>query len=129
VLALLLLAGCRKPHASFSHDVWPVLQQQCAQAKGCHGDEPTDSVSLDLRRDRAYAELVGHPAQARKTALRVSPGHPEASFLVDKLTGTLGPREGKRMPIDENTGAPTTPLSPDFIAKLKDWIAARAPND
>jgi hypothetical protein len=126
---LLLLAGCKRPHASFSRDVWPVLQQQCAQAKGCHGDEPTDSVSLDLRRDRAYAELVGRPAQARKGALRVAAANPGASFLVDKLTGTLGPREGKQMPIDENTGAPTTPVPPEFIAKLKDWIAAGAPND
>jgi hypothetical protein len=109
-----------------------VLDRQCAQAKGCHGDEPTDSVALDLRRDHAYAELVGHPSLVRKGALRVKSGDPAASFLVDKLVGTLGPREGKTMPLDPDTGAPIvpSPLPPGFIERtLKPWIAAGAPNE
>ena len=81
---------------TFHKDVLPVLQQHCTSARGCHGDDPTDSVMLDLRPVAAYRELVGKTAQARKTALRVQRGAPESSFLVDKLTGSLGAGEGKR---------------------------------
>ena len=135
-VALVLLAGaCHKPapsHPSFAREVWPVLDRHCAQARGCHGDDPTDSVALDLRREHAWAELVGHESAARKGALRVQPGHPEASLLVDKLTGRLGPREGKPMPLDATTGEPIvpSPLEPGFVdGTLARWIAAGAPND
>ena len=136
-VALLLLA-CKKPAPpppagpSFAHDIQPVLERMCARARGCHGAEPTDSVTLDLRAAAAWRELVGHPAEARPGAMRVKPGAPDESFLVAKLRGRLGPREGKPMPIDASTGAPVVP-SPvdsayiDWI--LAPWIAAGAPNN
>ena len=136
VLALLpFVVGCRKPAPappSFSRDVWPVLDRHCAQAKGCHGNEPTDSVALDLRRDHAYAELVGHPSAARKGALRISAGNPAASFLVDKLTAKLRSGEGKAMPLDPDTGVPIlpSPLPLGFVdGILRPWIAAGAPDN
>lgn len=115
---------------SFRNDVLPVMAKNCANAEGCHGTKPTDSVDLDLRADAAYSQLVGAAAEARKGALRVKPGDHSASFLIDKLLGTLGPREGKAMPIDVQTGAPLnpSPLTPDYIEKLlKPWIQAGAP--
>jgi hypothetical protein len=134
----LLLLACTKrapapqPSApSFAHDVAPVLDRMCAHAEGCHGDKPTDSVDLDLRATAAYRQLVDVPAQARKGALRVKRGEPEASFLVDKLTGRLGAREGKSMPIDANTGAPVlpSPIGSDYIERiLAPWIASGAPD-
>ncbi|HZS39873.1 MAG TPA: hypothetical protein VFF06_23730 [Polyangia bacterium] len=140
VLALAIGAGCRarQPPApaasapSFSRDVAPVLARMCAANRGCHGEAPTDSVDLDLRRASAYRQLVGQPAQARKGALRVKPGDASASFLVDKLTGALGPREGKPMPIDAQTGAPILPSPIDRAyvdAILAPWIAAGAPEN
>jgi len=117
---------------SFRSDVLPVLQQNCASAEGCHGDKPTDSVRLDLRPQAAYAQLVNAAAQARKGVLRVAAGVPASSFLLDKLTGTLGPREGKTMPVDPDTGAPfdRSPLPPDFVQTiLTPWIAGGAPNN
>jgi hypothetical protein len=60
------------------------------------------------------------------------PGDAQASFLLDKLTGRLGPvQEGKRMPIDAETGAPVvpSPLPSDFMDGLEQWIAAGAPNN
>ena len=54
-----------------------------------------------LEAGRSYAQLVD--ALAENTAardagkLRVVPGHPERSFLLDKLTEP-GPGEGNRMP-------------------------------
>jgi hypothetical protein len=138
VLALFVV-GCTKsappppPPApsgpSFRGDVAPVLDKMCARAEGCHGDKATHSVSLDLRPDRAYGALVGAPAAARKGALRVKPNDPAASFLVDKLTGKLGPSEGKAMPLDDMTGAPLvpSPIDPAYIETiLKPWIAAGA---
>lgn len=54
-----------------------------------------------LEAGRAYAQLVDAPAEnaaARDAGkLRVVPGHPERSFLLDKLTAP-GPGEGNRMP-------------------------------
>jgi len=117
---------------SFRADVLPVLQQQCATAEGCHGAKPTDSVRLDLRPSTAYAQLVGVPAQARRSAMRVTPGVPAASFLLDKLSGTLGPREGKSMPVDADTGAPfeKSPLPNDYVELvLVPWIVGGAPDN
>jgi hypothetical protein len=62
----------------------------------------------------------------------VEPRSPARSFLVAKLTGTLGSGEGKRMPIDVDTGISLdpSPISDDFIHRILDpWIAAGAPNN
>ncbi len=117
---------------SFRADIAPVLERMCARAEGCHGNKPTDSVDLDLRLSASYRQLVGIAAQARKGGVRVRPGDPAASFLLDKLAGTLGPREGKPMPIDPVTGAPIhpNPLGADYVEGiLRPWIAAGAPNN
>ncbi len=118
---------------SFRTDIVPVLVLNCSSADGCHGNKPTPSVHLDLRASSAYEQLVNQPSEARRTALRVNPGDPQASFLIDKLTGRLGPvQDGKRMPIDVDTGVPVTPspLPPEFIEKvLEPWITAGAPNN
>lgn len=123
-------AAPEKPRSpSFSKDILPVLGHYCASEKGCHGGDPTPSVRLDLRPGAAYAELVNHPAEARKGALRVKPGDPAASFLIDKLTGAIDVREGKAMPIDPDTGVPIepSPLPPDFVSgPLTAWIRAGA---
>jgi hypothetical protein len=145
-VALSAGTGCQKPAQSavaaapapapkapsFRQDVLPEIQKTCLGAEGCHGNKPTDSVHLDLRADAAYSELVNRPAEARKGGLRVKAGEPSASFLIDKLTGQLGPREGKKMPLDENTGAALdpSPVSAAFIdGVLKPWIGGGAPDD
>ena len=117
---------------SFRRHVIPVLVRDCATAKGCHGEEPTESVSLDLRPASAYAQLVNVVAQARPGGVRVKPGNDEASFLVAKLTGKLVGAEGKPMPIDPESGVPLvpSPLPPEFIdGVLRPWIRAGAPDN
>ena len=37
----------------------------------------------------AYRSLIGQPSQMRAGALRIDPGHPATSFVVDKLTHNL----------------------------------------
>lgn len=119
------------PSPSFERDIAPVFEARCARARGCHGEEPTPLVDLDLRRDRAYRELVGVRAETGRLALlRVEPGHPAASLLVQKLTGRGGPGSGKRMPLDPESGEPVTP-SPIAAAWVDEvlvrWIEAGSP--
>jgi len=138
VLACVLNTACpsRSPrptprHAgpSFRKAIEPILTEHCAAADGCHGERPSPSVSLDLRRGHAYAALVSRAAETRARALRVVPGEPEKSFLIDKLRGTLAFGEGKPMPVDPETGAPldATSLPAGFVeSTLSEWILAGA---
>ena len=145
-LAPLAVASCRRrvetptpPPAhvapapvSFHAAIEPVLARHCASAEGCHGEHPTHSVSLDLRAGHAYQALVSTPAKIRDGALRVVPGGPERSFLMDKLLGTLTEDEGKAMPLDPDTGAPlqASTLPAGFVeTTLTEWIARGAPNN
>ena len=72
-----------------------------------------------LEAGRSYRQLVGvlaeNEAARAKGKLRVAPGHPEQSFLLDKLTGP-GPDEGDVMPY---TG---TALPADQIEAIRQWI-------
>ncbi|MEO7093805.1 MAG: hypothetical protein ABI175_11180 [Polyangiales bacterium] len=140
----LLLGGCRerrsagvegvdtaRPPPSFRRDVVPFLAKHCAQAR-CHGDEQDESADLDLRAGAAYRQLVGAGSPGRSGALRVVAGHPEKSFLVDKLTGKLARYEGERMPIDPDTkkALPETEEQRTFVEQvLVPWIAAGAKDD
>jgi hypothetical protein len=115
---------------SFRADILPILQRQCADPKGCHGEEPTESIALDLRPPYAFAELVDVPAKGRPGSWRVHRGDPANSFLIDKLRGKLRQGEGKAMPLDVDRGVPIepSPLPPQFIdTVLRPWIAAGAP--
>jgi hypothetical protein len=112
--------------------VLPHIEKTCAVANGCHGDDPTDSIDLDLRPAVAYKTLVGRLSSVRTTSMLVAPGDVKNSFVIDKLTGTLEGKEGKRMPLDADTGAPKppTPDDDDFLKnKLIPWIAAGAKED
>src|SRR5205814_6809540 len=72
-----------------------VFNRSCASAT-CHG--AAASGGLVLSRGTAYANLVGVPAanEAARDAggMRVVPGDPDRSFLLDKLEGRLTRDEG-----------------------------------
>jgi hypothetical protein len=122
----------KPPGPSFHDDVLPVLVKTCASTKGCHGEEPADDVTMDLRASTAYGELVNKPAEMRKGGMRVVPHAPSQSFLVDKLHGQLGGHEGKRMPLDPDSGATADPdpLPPGYVDRiLIPWIQAGTWND
>jgi hypothetical protein len=116
---------------SFDHDIAPVLAERCATAPGCHGADPTPAVDLDLRPAAAYRELVGVPAESGPVPiLLVMPGDPDRSLLLLKVTGALGPGQGKRMPMDPRTHEPADVLSDHWIGNiLVRWIEAGAPRD
>ena len=132
-----LVAGCsHEPSApqvpSFRRDIAPVLEKHCT-AQECHGADPVPDVSLDLRAPFAYRQLVGVPAEMGETRRsRVVPYDVYGSFLVHKLTGPSGAREGKRMPLDPGTGEPLkpSPLPPRFVDDvLAKWIEAGSPDN
>lgn len=74
-----------------------------------------------LRLDAAssYALLVGVPSDEVPGTLRVAPGNPNASYIIQKLSGTAS--VGQRMPL----GGPY--LSQATIDVIKQWIANGAP--
>jgi hypothetical protein len=109
-------------------DTFAVIQQRIFGARGCnvatcHGS--FGQGGLDLQPTAAHATLVGvpatNPAAAAAGKLRVAPGDASASFLSQKVHGTLAPGEGSQMPL---VGGPLTSLEMDVIDA---WINAGAP--
>jgi hypothetical protein len=79
----------------------------------------TAPVGLRLDAANSRALLVGVASVEVPALLRVSPGNPDASYLVQKIEGTAA--VGGRMPL----GGP--PLSQAQIDLVRGWIAAGAP--
>ena len=90
---------CGNASVSFSGTIEPILATQCA-GNGCHG-APMPKAGLDLRAGSAYAQLVNVTAnQCDDGRLRVAPGNPAQSYLLDKIlnvdlcSGTKMPKMG-----------------------------------
>jgi len=81
---------------------------------GCHAGAGAP-LGLRLTEDVSYASIVNTPSVEVPSLQRVTPGNPDASYLLQKVSGTAA--VGDRMPL----GGP--PLSPDLIAALRQWIA------
>ena len=137
ILAFAALAACaREPSAppipSFRRDIAPLLEKHCT-GKECHGVDPAPDISLDLRASASYRQLVRVRAEMGETRrMRVAPYDLNGSFLVHKLSGPTGPKEGKRMPLDPVTGEPqkVSPLPTRFVENvLVKWIEAGAPDN
>jgi len=81
-------------------------------------------VSLDA--EVGWSQLVSVPSVQAPLDL-VDPGHPERSYLMNKISGTHASVGGfgDRMP-------PTSvgePLSEEEILSIEAWIRSGAPND
>ena len=100
--------------ATFSSIQSVVLQPRCSSHHN-GGQAP------DLRAGSAYASLV-NVSSTQSNLMLVSPGDPEASYLIHKLEGRAG-IAGSRMP----QGGPF--LSSADIAVIRSWIQAGAPNN
>jgi cysteine-rich repeat protein len=98
-----------------------IFTPSCSLAT-CHG--PFTQGNLNLQVGAAYASLVGVPADNLVAhaagKIRVVPGDPDASFLSEKLHGTLVDGEGTRMP---GIGPA---LSDTEIALIDAWIRSGA---
>jgi hypothetical protein len=85
---------------------------------GCHlGANAPQGLRLDAA--NSYALLVNVASAEVPTLLRVNPGNPNASYLVQKIEGTAA--VGARMPLNGQA------LSQAQIDLVRGWIAAGAP--
>jgi len=112
--------ACSDQAISFVGDIEPLLASNCALA-GCHSP-PQIQHGLDLRVGKAYESLVDTAAQQCGAGLRVNPGNPGDSYLLDKLLG-VDLCEGFQMPLN------TTPLAPADIELISGWICQGAMNN
>ena len=107
--------------ATLSTDVQPIFTANCT-LRGCHsGLRPQEG--LDLTPGRTYAETVNVAAnQCRGGQMRIVPGDPSRSYLVQKLMGvnlcfgTQMPKAGVSLPRSE-------------LDLIGGWICAGAPNN
>lgn len=80
---------------------------------GCHAGAAAP-LGLRLEAGESYAQLVGIPSVEADDLLRVAPGDPDASYLVQKIEGRA--EVGDRMPL----GGP--PLPQATIDVIRQWI-------
>jgi hypothetical protein len=96
--------------ASFDSIQANVFEPLCEH---CHAGANAP-VGLRLDAANSYALLVGVPSGERPSVLRVAPGDPANSYLIQKLEGTAA--VGERMP----AGLP--PLPQADINVIRQWI-------
>jgi hypothetical protein len=78
---------------------------------------------LDLNHAGAYDQLVNAAVRGKAGAIRVIPGNPATSYLVDKLEGSSA-IVGRRMPFN---GPPY--LTTGQITIIRRWIETGAPRN
>ena len=84
----------------------------------CHiGAGAPQGLRLDAA--NSYMLLVNMPSGEVPSLLRVNPGNPNQSYLVQKISGTQS--VGSRMPLGQ------APLPQDRIDLIRQWIASGAP--
>lgn len=110
-VGLLLLLACGPAAPKLSELERDVFKPSCAFAT-CHAAAGAAN-GLDLQSAGAHARLVGKKASVDGKTLVVV-GDPAKSYLYERLTTTMPP------------GAP---LATAELEKVRDWIAAGAPND
>lgn len=132
VPALLLLAACAgngegldengepippapAPNTDFQEIQATIFTPICTN---CHiGAGAPQGLRLDAA--NSYALLVNVASNEVPALLRVNPGNPDASYLVQKIQGNAA--VGGRMPLGGQ------PLPQDRIDLVRSWIAAGAP--
>ncbi|MDI1446188.1 hypothetical protein [Polyangium sp. 6x1] len=108
---------CANTSVSFA-DVQTILTASCAIG-GCHSGAGAKQ-GLDLTSANALAELVDVPAEqcAGETRMRVKPGAPSESYIIDKMMN-VDKCAGNKMP-------PAIALSNEKIQTVSDWICGGA---
>lgn len=103
---------------NFSEIQAAVFTPTCATST-CHsGGSPAAGLNLDA--NNSYSMLVGVASSQDASVLRVNPGNPSASYLVQKLEGTAS--GGGPMP-------PSGSLEQATIDTIRQWISDGAIDD
>ena len=105
---------CRRRNSDFQEIQDTVFTPICTQ---CHiGASAPHGLRLDAA--NSYALLVNVASDEVPTLLRVNPGNPDQSYIVQKIEGHAA--VGGRMPLGQ------APLPQDRIDLIRSWIAAGA---
>jgi hypothetical protein len=115
-------SGASAQPVSYSADVKPILDAKC---NSCHHPDNPSKVDLTNIFDPEIGALNRMSTwESPSSPLIIEPGHPERSFLVEKVIGTdLIDHEGSRMPWI------LPRLTDEELATLETWIADGAPDD
>ena len=103
--------GLGPTFGSIQANVFTPICEQCHSGAGA-------PQGLRLDAANSYALLVGVPSAEQSGVLRVNPGDPNNSYLIQKLEGRAA--SGERMP----AGLPALPQTD--IDVIRQWIAAGA---
>jgi mono/diheme cytochrome c family protein len=109
---------------SFKNNIQPIFNANCVVCHQINLDVNQPQGGLSLEADNAYQNLVNVPS-LESPLLRVAPGEPDKSYLVNKLENTQDQvgGSGVQMPY----GA--TPLSRAQIDMIIRWISDGAPDN
>jgi len=117
--------GLEPTFASIQRDIFEATDSAgraaCTQCHTSTGRNP--SGGMNLNHDTAYDQIVNAAVRGKPGAVRVIPGDPDGSYLVQKLEGSAS-IVGRRMP---NNGPPY--LTDGQIMILRRWIAIGAPRN
>lgn len=102
---------------SLRRDVNPILVRNCAM---CHQDSAAMGA-LSLLPHIAREMLVKVPS-SQGEMIRVVPGHPERSYLIQKLEGSHVAAGGRGLPMPIGQA----PLTKDELRIIRLWIAQGA---
>ena len=132
-LSILLAAvGCSSSSSPSSPTPTPTvsfatqIQQQIFNpaCTACHTDEGrTPSSNLNLKSGVSISNLVNVASVGKAGAVRVIPGNPTGSYLIQKLEGASD-IVGLRMP---RNGPPF--LTTEQVTLIRQWIQNGAPNN
>jgi hypothetical protein len=108
--------SCIAAALDFATDVYPIFAAAGCGNSSCHGGaSPAQGMNLSSAAN-ALSALVGVAANECTNRLRVAPGAPDSSYLINKLTGQ-DMCAGERMP---RGGAA---LPQNQIATIRAWIS------
>lgn len=111
---------CAGPALDFTSDVYPIFAAAGCGNSNCHGgSDPARGLNLSTA-TLAQSLLVNVAADECGDRLRVAPGAPANSYLINKLMG-VDMCAGERMP----RGG--TPLSTAQIDTIRTWITGLTP--
>ena len=117
--------GLEPTFASIQQDIFETTDSAGRQAcTVCHtstGRNPAGGMNVN--HDVAYDQLVNAPVRGKAGAIRVIPGDPDNSYLIQKLEGRAD-IVGRRMPFN---GPPF--LTDGQILIIRRWIAIGAPRN
>jgi hypothetical protein len=123
-----LCEGPSTPTVHLSTNIQPILDRSCAVA-GCHSG-PTPIEGMDLSAGKTFSSTVEVPSTEIPSVLRVNPGKPDDSYLLQKVEGTPGISG-----VQDPPGCPGPPingaqcLSADDITAILQWITECALNN